>query len=55
MLIGVVHTGKKDNNTIGHFGSMIDRYAQSVIEIIKDKENNIFFNEIAPVKIERRL
>jgi KaiC/GvpD/RAD55 family RecA-like ATPase len=42
LLIGVVHTGKKDNNTIGHFGSMIDRYAQSVIEVIKDKENNIF-------------
>jgi archaellum biogenesis ATPase FlaH len=42
LLIGVVHTGKKDNNTIGHFGSMIDRYAQSVIEIVKDKENNLF-------------
>jgi len=42
LIIGVVHTGKKDNHTLGHFGSMVDRYAQSVLEVIKDKENNIF-------------
>jgi hypothetical protein len=42
LIIGVVHTGKKDNNTIGHFGSMVDRYAQSVVEIVKDKVNNLF-------------
>jgi hypothetical protein len=42
LIIGVVHTGKKDNNTIGHFGSMVDRYAQSVVEVVKDKLNNVF-------------
>ena len=42
LLIGVVHTGKKDNNTIGHFGSMVDRYAQSVVEVVKDKVNDLF-------------
>lgn len=42
LIIGVVHTGKKDNHTLGHFGSMVDRYAQSVLEVVKDKENNIF-------------
>jgi hypothetical protein len=42
LIIGVVHLGKKDNNTLGHFGSMVDRYAQSVISIERDKENNLF-------------
>jgi len=42
LIIGVVHTGKKDNHTLGHFGSMVDRYAQSVLEVIKDKESGIF-------------
>ena len=41
-ILGVVHTGKKDNHTLGHFGSMVDRYAQSVLEVIKDIENNVF-------------
>lgn len=38
LIIGVIHTGKKDNHTLGHFGSMADRYAQSVLEIVKDRE-----------------
>lgn len=42
LIIGVIHLGKKDNHTLGHFGSMVDRYAQSVLEVIKDKENNVF-------------
>jgi uridine kinase len=42
LIIGVVHLGKRDNHTLGHFGSMVDRYAQSVVEVIKDKENDIF-------------
>lgn len=37
LIIGVVHVGKKDGHTLGHFGSMLDRYAQSVMEIEKDK------------------
>jgi len=42
LLIGVIHTGKKDNHTLGHFGSMIDRYAQSILEVTKDKEQSTF-------------
>jgi len=42
LIIGVVHLGKRDNHTLGHFGSMVDRYAQSVVEVVKDKENDIF-------------
>lgn len=42
LVIGCIHLGKKDNHTLGHFGSMVDRYAQSVLEIVKDRENNLF-------------
>jgi archaellum biogenesis ATPase FlaH len=42
LIIGVIHTGKKDNHTLGHFGSMVDRYAQSVLEVVKDRENNVY-------------
>lgn len=42
LIIGVLHTGKKDGHTIGHYGSMLDRYSQSVLEVVKDKENNLF-------------
>ena len=42
LIIGVIHTGKKDNHTLGHFGSMADRYAQSVLEVIKDRETNTY-------------
>lgn len=38
LLIGVVHTGKKDNHTLGHFGSMMDRYCQSVLIVEKDEK-----------------
>lgn len=42
LLIGVVHTGKKDGMTLGHFGSMIDRYCQSVLTVEKDSKSGIF-------------
>lgn len=42
LLIGVVHTGKKDGMTLGHFGSMIDRYCQSVLSVEKDIKTNTF-------------
>jgi hypothetical protein len=38
LCIGVVHTGKKDNHTLGHFGSMMDRYCQSVLIVEKDEK-----------------
>lgn len=42
LIIGVLHTGKKDGHTIGHYGSMLDRYSQSVLEVVRDKENDLF-------------
>lgn len=42
LIIGVIHLGKKDGHTLGHYGSMLDRAAQSIIEIVKDKENALF-------------
>jgi RecA-family ATPase len=42
LLIGVVHTGKKDGMTLGHFGSMIDRYCQSVLTVEKDSKTATF-------------
>lgn len=42
LIVGVIHLGKKDNHTLGHFGSMIDRYAQSVLEVVKERESGTF-------------
>ena len=42
LIIGVIHLGKKDNHTLGHFGSMIDRYAQSVMEVSRDFDEDIY-------------
>lgn len=42
LVVGVVHTGKKDNNTLGHFGSMIDRYCQSVLTVEKNSKEMTF-------------
>jgi archaellum biogenesis ATPase FlaH len=42
LVIGVLHTGKKEGHTIGHYGSMLDRYSQSVLEVIRDRENDLF-------------
>lgn len=42
LVIGVLHLGKKDLQTLGHFGSQSDRYAQSTLKIEKNKENNTY-------------
>jgi hypothetical protein len=42
LIICVVHLGKKDGNTLGHLGSFADRYAQTVLEVVKDKEQQTF-------------
>jgi hypothetical protein len=42
LILGVLHLGKKDLNTLGHFGSQSDRYAQSTLKIEKNKETNTF-------------
>ena len=42
-IIGVLHQGKgAAGTTLGHLGSNTDRYAQSTIEIVKDKEKQTF-------------
>lgn len=40
-VICILHTGKTTGTTIGHIGSFADRYCQSNLEVIKDKENVI--------------
>jgi len=42
LIIGVLHLGKKDLQTLGHFGSQSDRYAQSTLKIEKNKESNSY-------------
>lgn len=43
LIIGVLHQGKgQAQTTLGHLGSNTDRWAQSTLEIIKDKEKNTF-------------
>lgn len=41
LLIGVIHLSRKDNVLLGHFGSMLERYSQTVLEVVKDKETGI--------------
>lgn len=36
-IITILHTSKQSGNTLGHYGSMSDRYAQSTITIEKTK------------------
>jgi len=37
LIITVLHTSKQSGNTLGHYGSMSDRYAQSTLTIEKTK------------------
>lgn len=37
LIVGILHLGKKDKETLGHLGSSTDRYAQSTLLIEKDK------------------
>lgn len=40
LIIAVIHQGKTTGgNTLGHLGAMTDRYAQTTIEIIRNKDN----------------
>lgn len=48
LLIGVVHVGKKDNHTLGHFGSMVDRYCQSVLLVEKDDKQTPNIHTLKP-------
>ena len=42
LLIGVIHLSKGTGTTLGHLGSLADRYAQSTIEICKIIETKQF-------------
>ena len=44
-LVMIIHQSKSTNFTIGHFGSFMDRFAQSVIEVTKLENDN---SEIKP-------
>ncbi len=37
-VLGIIHTGKGNGLTLGHLGSMIERYAQSTLLVQKDEE-----------------
>jgi len=39
LIIGILHTGKRDGQTLGHLGSNTDRWAQSTLEVKKDLED----------------
>jgi len=41
LLIAVIHLARRESGLLGHFGSMLERYSQSVLEVIKDKETRI--------------
>lgn len=41
LIIGVIHLARKDQQLLGHFGSMLERYSQSVLEVRKDQETGI--------------
>ena len=42
MLISVLHQSKSNLATTGHIGSASDRFAQSTLDITKDKEKNTY-------------
>lgn len=46
-VIVVIHLGKKDSNTLGHVGSMADRYANSTLKVEKNNKDKTI--ELTPV------
>ena len=42
LLITVLHQSKSNLSTTGHIGSASDRFAQSTLDIVKDKERNCY-------------
>jgi len=41
LIVTALHVGKKDFTSIGHIGSAVDRYAQSVLLIEKEKDGSL--------------
>lgn len=42
LIVSVLHLGKGNNTTLGHLGAGLDRYAQSVLRVTKDKERKTY-------------
>jgi len=42
LMVGVLHLGKKEQMSLGHLGSTIDRWARSVMRVEKDKTQKFF-------------
>lgn len=49
LIVTVLHLGKGNMNTLGHLGSMCDRYANSVLKVEKNKEAQTF--ELSPLML----
>jgi hypothetical protein len=41
LIIGVIHLARRESQLLGHFGSMLERYSQTVLEVAKDYESGI--------------
>ena len=41
LCISVIHLARKESQLLGHFGAMLERYSQSVLEVAKDRETKI--------------
>jgi hypothetical protein len=61
LIISVLHLGKKDQNSLGHIGSYLDRKAQSVLKIEKNSQTRTIdltsqflrsTDEINPISIQ---
>ena len=46
-IVCIIHQSKSNNYTIGHLGSFADRYSQSVLEVVRDDEQQL--SSIKPV------
>jgi hypothetical protein len=42
LIVCILHLGKGNNTSIGHLGAGLDRYAQSVLKVEKDKEKKVY-------------
>lgn len=42
LIVGVIHLSKGTGTTLGHLGSLADRYAQSTVEIVRNIETKQF-------------
>lgn len=41
LIIGVIHLARRESQLLGHFGSMLERYSQTVLEVAKDYDSGV--------------